>query len=46
MPEDIVKQEGVETMTHERYMKIVEEYAPKGVQEHFEDEESDNCPTT
>jgi flavin reductase (DIM6/NTAB) family NADH-FMN oxidoreductase RutF len=38
MSEDLVKQEGGEKMTYERYMKIVEEYAPKDVQEHFEDE--------
>jgi hypothetical protein len=38
MSEDIVKQEGIEKMTYERYMKIVEEFAPKDVQERFEDE--------
>jgi flavin reductase (DIM6/NTAB) family NADH-FMN oxidoreductase RutF len=38
MSEDIVKQEGSDRMTYERYMKIIEEYAPKDVQERFEDE--------
>jgi hypothetical protein len=38
MSEDIVKQEGSDRMTYERYMKIVEEYAPKDVQDRFEDE--------
>ncbi len=38
MSEDIVKNEGNDRVTYERYMKIVEEYAPKVVQERFEDE--------
>ena len=38
MAEDIVKNEGGDRMTYERYMKIVDEYAPKDVQESFEDE--------
>ena len=38
MSEDIVTQEGSDRMTYKRYMKIVEEYAPKDVQEHFEEE--------
>jgi len=38
MSEDIVKKEGAERVTYERYMKLVEEYAPKDVQERFEDE--------
>jgi flavin reductase (DIM6/NTAB) family NADH-FMN oxidoreductase RutF len=38
MSEDIVRKEGAERVTYERYMKLVEEYAPKDVQERFEDE--------
>ena len=37
MAEDIVKKEGVERVSYERYMKLVEEYAPKDVQERFEE---------
>jgi len=36
MAEDIVKNEGAYTVTHERYMKSVEEYAPNNVMERFE----------
>ena len=37
MAEDIVKKEGAERVSYERYMKLVEEYAPKDVQERFEE---------
>jgi flavin reductase (DIM6/NTAB) family NADH-FMN oxidoreductase RutF len=37
MSEDIIKKEGAERVTYERYMKLVEEYAPKDIQERFED---------
>ena len=36
MTEDIVKKEGAEIITYERYMKLVEEYAPKDVVDRFE----------
>lgn len=38
MSEDIVKKEGADRVTYERYMKLVEEYAPKDVQERFGNE--------
>ena len=38
MSEDIVKEEGEDRVTYERYMKLVEEYAPEDVQERFKDE--------
>jgi len=37
MAEDIVKKEGAGRVSYERYMKLVEEYAPKDVQERFEE---------
>ena len=37
MAEDVVKKEGAERVSYERYMKLVEEYAPKDVQERFEE---------
>ncbi len=37
MAEDIIKGEGAERVTGERYMRLVEEYAPREVQERFED---------
>ena len=37
MSEDIIRGEGAEGVTYERYMKLVEEYAPKDVQDRFED---------
>ena len=38
MAEDIVKKEGADRVTYERYMKLVEEYAPEDVLERFKDE--------
>ncbi|NOQ86037.1 MAG: hypothetical protein GQ554_04045 [Deltaproteobacteria bacterium] len=37
MSEDIVKEEGADKMTYERYMKLIEEYAPPDMMERFED---------
>jgi flavin reductase (DIM6/NTAB) family NADH-FMN oxidoreductase RutF len=37
MAEDIVQKEGAKKVTTDRYMKLVEEYAPKDVQDRFED---------
>jgi ABC-type microcin C transport system permease subunit YejB len=37
MSEDIVKKEGADKMTYERYMKLIEEYAPPDMMERFED---------
>jgi flavin reductase (DIM6/NTAB) family NADH-FMN oxidoreductase RutF len=36
MAEEIVQKEGTHTMTHERFMQMVREYAPKDVLERFE----------
>jgi flavin reductase (DIM6/NTAB) family NADH-FMN oxidoreductase RutF len=38
MVEDLVKKEGSDTVTHERLMQIMKEYAPSEVLERFEDE--------
>lgn len=37
MTEDIVRKEGADKVTHERYMKLVQEYAPDEVLERFEE---------
>ena len=37
MSEDIVKNEGADKVTYERYMKLVAEYAPPDLMERFED---------
>lgn len=37
MSEDIVKKEGADRVTYDRYMKLVKEYAPDDVLERFED---------
>ena len=37
MTEDIVKKEGKERMTYDRFMELMKEYAPDEVLERFED---------
>jgi ABC-type microcin C transport system permease subunit YejB len=37
MVEDLVTKEGRDTVTHERFMQLMKEYAPSDVLERFED---------
>jgi flavin reductase (DIM6/NTAB) family NADH-FMN oxidoreductase RutF len=37
MSEDIIKKEGADRVTYERYMKLVEEYAPPDLQDRFKE---------
>lgn len=39
MVEDLVAKEGSDTVTHERFMQLMKEYAPSEVLERFEDEQ-------
>jgi hypothetical protein len=41
MSEDVISKEGADKVTYERYMKLVEEYAPKDLQNRF-DEDANN----
>jgi hypothetical protein len=38
MVEDLVTKEGRDTVTHERFMQLMKEYAPSEVLERFDDE--------
>lgn len=46
MSEDIIRQEGADRVTLERYLKLIEEYAPPDVQDMFKSEEPLMSPDT
>ena len=41
MSEDVISKEGADKVTYERYMKLVEEYAPKDLQNRFDEDVND-----
>ena len=41
MSEDVISKEGADKVTYERYMKLVEEYAPKDLQNRFDEDADD-----
>jgi len=41
MSEDIISKEGADKITYERYMKLVEEYAPRDLQDRFDEDVDD-----
>jgi flavin reductase (DIM6/NTAB) family NADH-FMN oxidoreductase RutF len=41
MSEDLISEEGADKVTYERYMKLVEEFAPKDLQNRFDEDADD-----